>query len=192
MPAMHELLEGAVHAAFAVSLPLASGAQWSLQCRLCPLCGCCIQAVPDGLWRLPFEGSWDCLQPQHLTAGCGAHTACRPVALGQNLQFRDCLQTGNLWLNVALALSAEGAHMCVLYPQARHPQHPVQQPCAGKIGDDADFAKVQVDKRLPEAQQESVRNHFKAMFGVRKVDGDKSRKLLAAAYHDVCARHKFC
>lgn len=102
------------------------------------------------------------------------------------------MQTGNLWLNVALALSAEGAHMCVLYSQARHPHHPVQQPCAGKIGDDAAFAKVQVDKRLPEAQQESVRNHFKAMLGVRKVDGDKSSKLLAAAYHDVCARHKFC
>ena len=80
----------------------------------------------------------------------------------------------------------------MLYPQARHPYQPVQQPCAGKIGDDADFAKVQVDKRLPEAQQKRVCNHFKAIFRVRKVDGDKSSKLLAAAYHDVCARHKFC
>ena len=80
----------------------------------------------------------------------------------------------------------------MLFLQARHPRHPVQQLCAGKIGDDADFAKVQVDMRLPEEQQERVRDHFKAIFSVRKVDGDKSSKVLAAAYHDVCVRHKFC
>ena len=112
------------------------------------------------------------------TSGCGAQTACG--------QANDAYMLH--WHSV---FSWEGPGF-VLYLQARHPCHPVQQPCAGKIGDDADFAKVQVDKRLPEAQQERVRNHFKAMFGVRKVDGDKSSKLLAAAYHDVCARHKFC
>ena len=55
--------------------------------------GCCyLPPVPKCLWRLPHSVGWDCLQPQQSTAGCGAHTACRLVAVWQDLQFRICLQ----------------------------------------------------------------------------------------------------
>ncbi|CAL8464515.1 g4050 [Coccomyxa elongata] len=65
-------------------------------------------------------------------------------------------------------------------------------PSAGKLGDDANLVKAQVDPRLPEADQEKVKARMEAMFHCRKVDSLRASRALAAAYHDVTREHCLC
>ena len=51
---------------------------------------------------------------------------------------------------------------------------------------------MQVDPRLPLAQQEAVKARMLAMFEIREVDREAATATLGKMYHDVTRKHILC
>lgn len=65
-------------------------------------------------------------------------------------------------------------------------------PCAGKLGDDADHSKAQVDFRLPQADQEKAKEWMARMFAQRGIETGSASEVLADMYHKVTRERIFC
>ncbi|GAB4816318.1 hypothetical protein N2152v2_003364 [Parachlorella kessleri] len=79
--------------------------------------------------------------------------------------------------------------LCSVVMKAIQASHPGLHSCslesAGKVGDDANHSKMQLDRRLPLEAQARTRDRLLALAQERQVDPDKASAALAAAYHAV-------
>lgn len=76
--------------------------------------------------------------------------------------------------------------MKAVQASVRGMEKPVQR-CAGKLSDEADESKLQLDPRVPQHDRDEVVASWRALAAVRggDLDGDAVSAALAAAYHDV-------